>query len=88
MARQMITDEDIEKAKAALEEVFRVARQRNGMDSFASSHEILGCVTEEYHELIETIHLNKPHATRNELLDIAVACLFGVACIDAGKVDW
>lgn len=88
MARQLVTDEDINKAKAALEEVFRVARQRNGMDSFASSHEILGCVTEEFHELVEAVRLNKPHATRNELLDIAVACLFGVACIDSLKVDW
>ena len=51
--------------------------------SFASRHEILGIVSEEFYELLEAVkNDNNPLGFRNELIDIAVACIFGVASMD------
>ena len=47
-------------------------------DKIASSHEALGIITEEYYELIEAIKNNNDVATRSELIDIAVAAIFGI----------
>ena len=62
-----------------------IAKHSNG--AYVSRHEILGTVTEEYHELIEAVRSGQIDGAKNsvcsELLDMAVACLFGVACIKA-----
>lgn len=65
-------------------------RQR-GNHSFASRHEILGQITEEYEELIEAVKLDKTphmHRVRDELFDIAVACVWGILSIGTKSVDW
>jgi hypothetical protein len=61
---------------------------QKGHGTLASSHEILGVVSEEYHELVEAVKKNDREALKEELLDIAVACHFAVACIDSGTLDW
>lgn len=69
--------------------VFRL--EQKGKGTFASSHEILGIITEEYHELVEAVRLHgdeKARRIKSELMDIAVACVFGAACINEGKMDW
>jgi len=78
--------------KAAVREVeaklmYRVGQK--GPGTLVSSHEILGIITEEYHEYIEEVTKNAPEEAKvQELLDIAVAALFGVASIRAGGVQW
>jgi NTP pyrophosphatase (non-canonical NTP hydrolase) len=59
-----------------------------GDGTFASQHEILGIVTEEYYEYIKAVQENDFIEAKKELIDIAVACVFGIACIDAATVDW
>lgn len=52
---------------------------------FASSHEALGVLTEEYHELIEAIQGNRVDRMRQEALQVAaVALRFAEACEDSG----
>lgn len=70
---------------------YRIAQK--GPLSFTSNHEILGVVTEEFEELKHAIHEKKRddkynEAVREELLDVAVACIFGLASQDAGGMDW
>jgi hypothetical protein len=70
-----------------------LARRINekGAGTFASRHEILGTVTEEYHELEDAVMIKSISGLediKDELLDIAVACVFGVTCIDANTLEW
>lgn len=62
--------------------------QKKGFGTFASSHEVLGVITEEYHELVGAQKANDLQAIRHELYDIAVGCLFAIACIEQGELDW
>jgi len=62
---------------------------QKGTGTLASKHEIYGVIAEEVHELLHAIESNKPlEEVQKELMDIAVACIFGAACINAGTVDW
>ena len=62
--------------------------KEKGKGTLASKHEIVGIITEEYYEMIEATHLNNLFDFENELMDIAVGCIFGIACIKAGTLDW
>ena len=55
--------------------------ERHGDDAYAGPHEALGHATEEYHELIEAVHDNDRAAVKAELIDLAVACVIGVASL-------
>jgi len=59
-----------------------------GSGTLSSRHEIQGVLTEEYHEAIDALHHNDVEEFKKELLDIAVSCIFGIACIDAGTIEW
>ena len=59
-----------------------------GCGTWQSTDEIRGVVQREIHELDEAIHKKNIDEIRSELMDIAVACVFGISCIDAKKVDW
>jgi len=62
---------------------------QKGYGTWKSSHEIYGIIAEEVMELLQAIHDNKPlEEVQKELIDIAVACLFGHACIENRTVDW
>lgn len=54
-----------------LEEI-REAEERYG--AFASTHEALGVLTEEYQELIEAIRKNDAYAVITEAIQIAAVC--------------
>jgi len=43
----------------------------------------LGIITEEYYEFVEAVYSNDFNEIREEMIDIAVGCLFGVASMDA-----
>jgi hypothetical protein len=52
---------------------------QTGRDGFISPHEILGIVDEEYNELRDAVRSDEPSAVRLELIDVAVAAIFGLA---------
>ena len=91
MCRPELTVEDINIAVQKLQK--EVARRLNekGKGSFASRHEILGVITEEYHELIEAVESSTSKSlavVEDELFDLAAGAVISAACIMAGKVDW
>ena len=59
-----------------------------GAGTYASKHELYGILMEEVRELEAAVHADKDgiEPVAQELIDIAVVCLFGVACIRAGLV--
>ena len=56
---------------------------KHGHGAHASPHEILGVITEEYQELVEAVRDDdNPQRFVDELFDIGVACIFGVASMN------
>jgi len=64
-----------------------------GVGIFVSSHELLGKLLEEVRELEIEVYgkgvekMIAPYRMRQELMDIAVVALHGVASIDSGKME-
>lgn len=54
-----------------------------GRGSFISPHEILGAVQVELRQVEEAIYVKEPRRISEELLDVAVGCVFGVASMKA-----
>jgi NTP pyrophosphatase (non-canonical NTP hydrolase) len=79
MGRPEVSDQILLAALDAM--TVRVGQkiEKHGRGAYISNHETLGIVAEEYHELIDAVHQNDPVDVANELMDIAVAALFGVA---------
>lgn len=61
--------------------------EEKGRGAFVSNHEMLGVITEEYHELIEAIHRNDSIDVASELSDIAVACLVSLASLREADIQ-
>ncbi len=87
-SRPQITQAELYDAIRKLSDKMFHRLAEKGWGSFASRHEILGTIAEEFGELTDAVRCGPSSCVRDELLDIAVGALFGVACIDADKVDW
>ena len=88
MKRSKITQEQVDEAMEKLKAKLQFRLEEKGYGTFASKHEILGIINEEHHELIEAVKSEPIENVREELLDIAVGAVFGVACIDTKNIDW
>jgi len=86
--RPAVNYDSIVIATEAMKANMKAKILEKGSGAWQSTHEILGVIEEERHELVEAIISNDHSHTREELLDIAVACIFGVACIHENKVHW
>jgi len=87
--RQQLTQYDLEIAMASLQDKLSFRVQQKGMGTMASCHEIYGIIAEENMEFLEAIQENQTAYNKvEELLDIAVACVFGIASIKSNGVDW
>lgn len=86
--REQLTRSELMSAKGAVTRKLAARMHEKGFGTLASMHEILGIVTEEYAELVEAVHDKMHTSVEAELVDIAVACLVGLASIRSGKVDW
>ena len=60
--------------------------QQKGNSSYASNHEALGVITEEYFEYVDAVKNNDNQHVYEELVDIAVGCIFAVASMRAKKL--
>ncbi len=60
----------------------RKAIKQKGSGSYSSIHEILGLLTEEYHEIIDAVHKKDVKDVKSELIDVAIVALWGVASIN------
>lgn len=88
MEREKLNVFQIANALKLTAEKLSFRLQQKGYGTFTSSHEILGVITEEYHELIEAVKSNTLNEVKEELKDIAVGCIFAIACIEDGTIDW
>lgn len=87
MARTIVDENVILSVLKESENKWYDRLEEKGIHSFSSTHEILGIVDEEHSELKDAVRSNNKIEVRNELLDIVVACLHGIASLDKG-VDW
>jgi len=86
--RQKITKPHIEKAIIMVRSQLFKRLNDKGFGTWLSRHEILGFLTEEYIKVVEATHSKTLHGLKSELVDVAVGCIFAIACIDAGTLDW
>jgi len=82
MERPQLTTEKIAEAHIAIKELVLARLMQKGRGAFASRHETLGIIQEEMHELVEAVRDGDLAAVRDELLDVAVAALIGLASAD------
>lgn len=88
MQRTQLTSEQINNAIQAILDKLDYRLNQKGYGTFASKHEILGVITEEYNEFSEAVHGLNYGDMERELIDIAVGAIFGVACFREGTIDW
>ena len=87
-SRIQISNDAINQASLEVRDQIQRRLEQKGFGTFASRHETLGIVTEEYHELVEAVHTGTLLNIRKELEDLAVAAIFGVACISKESLEW
>lgn len=80
--RPTITDENIKKSITDVIGAFNRKLENKGKGALISLEEILGKLTEEYFEVEEEVHENKRNSLKNELTDVAIVCLWGIASIE------
>jgi len=86
--RKIINNDSIDLSTKQLIDNLNSQLKKKGNHTFTSTHEIAGVITEEYHEMLHELINNNMENYKQELLDIAVACLFGVACINQNTLDF
>ena len=87
--RHQLNTTDLDIALRNVEYKLYFRAKQKGMGSMASGHEILGIIEDEVQEYRDEVHAKSSDARKiAELLDIAVAALFGIASIQSGGVDW
>lgn len=89
--RPAVSTNEIEIGIKHLVDKLMYRLQTKGNLSFASRHEILGIITEEYKELIDAVQVNGEVGhkdSKRELLDVGVAALFGYICMNSGHIEW
>lgn len=80
--RPKITDENIQKSIKETIDAFNRKLEKKGKGALVSPIEILGKLTEEYFEVEEEVHKERLNDLKNELTDVAVVCLWGIASIE------
>ena len=88
MSRPLVFQKNFEDILKFAEEEWRKEIVNKGSGIFVSSHEILGCLVEETREFEDAIQKNDLKKLRDELADILIIALHGLASIDSGKMDW
>jgi len=81
MTRRQVSQQEIDMAIEVLRSRLERKLLKHGYGAYASPHEVLGIIVEEHKELVDAVHANDRDNTIEELLDIAVGCVFGVASL-------
>lgn len=88
MNRVELSDQQVMKAVDKTVEKLKYRLRQKGYGTFASRHEILGVLTEEYKEFVDAVHKKDYDEMKEEIIDLAVGCIFGLACFDEKTIDW
>lgn len=79
MIRDLIKEEAIKEVIADISSKAFRRLEKKGWGMYCGPHETYGIIAEEFHELMLAMHGNDHEGFQEELLDIAVACLIGMA---------
>jgi NTP pyrophosphatase (non-canonical NTP hydrolase) len=85
--RPQVTMENVDAHVSELRAKILSRLNKKGYGVFVGPHEVLGILTEEFHELVDAVKSDNLYDVRAELLDIAVGALFGVVSIDRRLED-
>ena len=86
ITRETINPLEIEEALAIIKHHFYQKLKEKGDGAFASTHEIIGLLDEEFNELRDACHDNNIDDFSEELIDVAIVAIFGYASIISGKI--
>jgi len=86
--RKAVTEKALSDSFEILNNLMMRRLNQKGRGTFASRHEILGAVEEERSELVAAVCADNLGCVERELADIAIACIFGIASIRNGTVEW
>lgn len=81
--RVEVEDTELTAAMALLAGNLTRRVREKGRGAFISDTEIRGAIDEEMDEVKEAMHDNDRNGTFEELMDLAVGCIFGVASLMA-----
>ncbi len=81
--RSEITDKEITKCIALVEEKIQMRLQQKHRGSYIGNHETYGILAEEFKELLDALQANDNEEFYTELIDIAVGAILGMASMDA-----
>lgn len=82
-SRVDVSSETVDRAVALMRTKLLMRLDQKGWDSFIGPHEILGILEEERMELTEAVRSDDWTEVVDELLDLAVGAVFGIASIMA-----
>jgi NTP pyrophosphatase (non-canonical NTP hydrolase) len=77
--RKLVTQDEIKRATDYFHKELARRIAQKGQYSHITPHETLGLITEEYHEVLMAVHMNNSDEFAQELTDVAVGCIFGLA---------
>ena len=77
-----INNRTITETEVTLSHALRHRMDQKGLEPFNSPHEIIGVVMEEYEEAVDEVRANNTARLREELIDLAIACIWGIASLD------
>ena len=86
--RHEVGDINIEHGMTKLREKLNNRLQQYGRGIFVSRHEILGIIQEEMDELNDAVRDGTSNDISEELLDIAIAAVWGYISIQSLHTDW
>lgn len=85
VSRVEVPEADVLHTILELSKQLRTRLDKHGPLSYIGAHEVYGICAEEVAELLDAIRQNDKYLTINELYDIAVAAIFGIASLNAHK---
>jgi NTP pyrophosphatase (non-canonical NTP hydrolase) len=88
LEREQLTRAEFKKAAMDVSAKLEKRLKEKGYGSASSRHEILGILEEEVMEFLHEVHSGQPKGLQEELIDVAVSAIWGLASIQSGKVDW
>jgi hypothetical protein len=92
-SRPTVFKESIDRAEEIAHNALKRELEKKGYGGFVSSHEMLGVLEEEVDEFKREVQ-RKPNtpgrdeSMKDELCDIIVTAMFGLACLEQGTTDW
>ena len=87
--RHQLTMMDLQLATESVAAKTEYRAVQKGLGVMASGHEILGVIEDEVQEYRDEVHAKSADELKiDELRDIAVAAIWGIASIQSGGVDW